>query len=85
MDDRARGQPLMLAHLFLGNMLGVRRSAVTIAAGQLQEKRFIRYARGRIKVLSRPGLESFACDCYSATLSAYQRQSSPGITAAKKP
>lgn len=74
MDDRARGHPLVLTHLFLANMLGVRRSAVTIAAGQLQQKRWIRYARGHIQVLSRPGLESVACECYPAALAAYQRQ-----------
>lgn len=85
MDDRARGQPLMLTHLFLANMLGVRRSAVTIAAGKLQEKQFIRYARGRIQVLSRAGLESVACDCYPANLAAYQRQFGLEITATKKP
>lgn len=74
MDDRARGEPLVLTHLFLSNMLGVRRSAVTIAAGQLQARQMIRYARGHIQVLSRPGLESVACDCYPAALAAYQRQ-----------
>lgn len=74
MDDRARGVPLVLTHLFLSDMLGVRRSAVTIAAGQLQEKKMIRYARGHIQVLSRPGLESVACECYPAALTAYERQ-----------
>ncbi|WP_376694879.1 Crp/Fnr family transcriptional regulator [Wenzhouxiangella sp. EGI_FJ10305] len=74
MDDRARGTPLALTHLFLSDMLGVRRSAVTIAAGQLQEKQLIRYARGLIQVLSRPGLESVACECYPAALNSYQRQ-----------
>jgi CRP-like cAMP-binding protein len=74
MDDRARGNPLELTHLFLSDMLGVRRSAVTIAAGHLQEKQLIRYARGHIQVLSRPGLESVACECYPAALNAYQRQ-----------
>lgn len=74
MDDRARGEPLVLTHLFLSDMLGVRRSAVTIAAGHLQEKRLIRYTRGHIQVLSRPGLESVACECYPADLAAYQRQ-----------
>ena len=74
MDDRARGQPLMLTHLFLSGMLGVRRSAVTIAAGHLQEQRLIRYARGHIQVLSRPGLEAVACQCYPAGLAAYARQ-----------
>lgn len=74
MDDRARGRPLVLTHLFLSDMLGVRRSAVTIAAGQMQEKQLIRYARGHIQVLSRPGLEAIACECYPAALEAYERQ-----------
>lgn len=74
MDDRARGHPLALTHLFLGDMLGVRRSAVTIAAGQLQQKQMIRYSRGHIQVLSRPGLESVACKCYPAALASYRRQ-----------
>lgn len=74
MDDRARGERLVLTHLFLSDMLGVRRSAVTIAAGHLQEQQLIRYARGRIQVLSRPGLEAVACACYPAALAAYERQ-----------
>jgi CRP-like cAMP-binding protein len=74
MDDRARGEPLVLTHLFLARMLGVRRSAVTIAAGQLQAQQLIRYARGHIQVLSRPGLETVACECYQVSLAAYQRQ-----------
>lgn len=74
MDDRAHGKPLVLTHLFLADMLGVRRSAVTIAAGHLQEKRLIRYSRGHIQVLSRPGLEAVACECYAADLAAYRRQ-----------
>ena len=74
MDDRARGEPLELTHLLLSDMIGVRRSAVTIAAGHMQEKQLIRYARGHIQVLSRPGLESVACDCYPASVASYQRQ-----------
>lgn len=77
MDDRARGESLMLTHLFLSDMLGVRRSAVTIAAGRFQADQLIRYARGHIQVLSRPGLESMACECYSASLAAYRRQFRP--------
>ena len=74
MDDRARGQPLVLTHLFLSDMLGVRRSAVTIAAGHLQAQNLIRYSRGHIQVLSRPGLEAVACQCHAAGLAAYERQ-----------
>jgi CRP-like cAMP-binding protein len=74
MHDRARGQSLVLTHLFLSDMLGVRRSAVTIAAGQLQAQQLIRYSRGHIQVLSRSGLEAVACQCYPASLAAYTRQ-----------
>ena len=71
--DRANGDSFQLTHLFLADMLGVRRSAVTIAAGALQRRRFIRYTRGQIRVLSRQGLESAACVCYSASINTYDR------------
>ncbi len=70
--DRADGDDLELTHAFLATMLGVRRSAVTIAAGHLQEQQLIRYSRGRIHVLSRSGLEELSCGCYAAGVKAYQ-------------
>ena len=72
--DRAHSDSLHLTHLFLADMLGVRRSAVTIAAGELQRQGLIRYTRGRIQVLSRRGLESAACACYSASVSMYDQR-----------
>jgi hypothetical protein len=38
-------------------MLGVQRSAITIAAGALQRKKLISYKRGKIFIVSRRGLE----------------------------
>ena len=55
-----------LTHEFLGAMLGVRRASVTEAARGLQEAGLIRYARGRLEVLDRAGLESAACGCHRA-------------------
>ncbi len=55
---------LPLTHDHLAEMLAVRRTTVTVIAGQLQEARLIRYHRGRIDVLDRAGLEKMACECY---------------------
>jgi hypothetical protein len=46
--------------------LGVRRECVTHTACELQQRALIRYHRGQVLVLDRPGLESAACGCYAA-------------------
>ena len=67
--DRALADHFYLTHEFLADMLGVRRSAVTIAAGGLRRRRLIHYARGEIRILDRAGLESTSCECYDAVTS----------------
>ncbi len=67
--DRADADHFHLTHEFLAGMLGVRRSAVTIAAGGLRRRRLIQYARGEIRILDRGGLESMSCECYDAVKS----------------
>lgn len=64
--DRAHADHFRLTHQFLADMLGVQRSAVTIASGGLKHSGLIAYSRGRISVLDRRGLEAAACECYSA-------------------
>jgi Mn-dependent DtxR family transcriptional regulator len=57
----------------IANMLGVRREGVTEAAGALQEAGLIRYRRGHITVLDRPGLERRTCECYAVVKREYER------------
>src|SRR6266704_567581 len=64
--DRVPSDTFLLTHEFLAMMLGVRRAGVSVAAGVLQRRGFIRYHRGRVTVLDRQGLEDCACECYAA-------------------
>ena len=57
----------------IANMLGVRREGVTEAALNLQRVGLIRYARGRISVLDRSGLEKRTCECYAVVKMEYDR------------
>ena len=72
-SDRLESSTLNLTQEFLAQMLGSRRSTVTVAAGNLQRQGMIDYARGRIKILDRGALERVACECYQIVRGAYER------------
>jgi CRP-like cAMP-binding protein len=71
--DRAGADEFPMTHEFLSMMLGVRRPGVTIAAGVLQKAGLIQYARGRMAVTDRPGLEASSCECYHTTRREFAR------------
>lgn len=70
--DRAHCNDFFLTHQFLADMLGVRRSGITVAAGFMQQQHFISYSRGIISILDRKALQNLACECYQAALDDYQ-------------
>jgi len=81
--DRVESNELIMTQEFLAGMLGDRRESVTLAAGNLQSLGLIQYARGRVAVLDRAGLEARACECYEAVRTEIARllgqwQSGPG-------
>ncbi len=62
--DRLDSNELVMTQELIANMLGVRREGVSVAAHRLQNAGLIRYKRGRITIVDRPGLESSVCECY---------------------
>jgi CRP-like cAMP-binding protein len=71
--DRMESETLHLTQEFLAQMLGVQRSTVTVAAGEMQRNGMIGYSRGRIHILDRPGLIGKACECYGIVNESYNR------------
>ena len=71
--DRLPGDELLMTQELIANMLGVRREGVTEGAMKLQNAGLIRYARGRILVLDRAGLENRTCECYAVVKREYDR------------
>lgn len=63
-QDRIESDMLPMTHEFFAQMLGAGRPSVTLAAGVLQRAGYIRYTRGKVTILNRPGLEGAACECY---------------------
>jgi CRP-like cAMP-binding protein len=63
--DCIDGNVIPLTQELLGQMLGVRRTTVTIAAQLLQSARVTRYRRGHIQVLDLAALEDISCECYA--------------------
>ncbi len=71
--DRLPGNELVMTQELISNMLDVRREGVTEAALKVQKSGLISYARGRIKVLDRAGLEKRSCECYGVVKREYDR------------
>ncbi|MDQ3917115.1 MAG: Crp/Fnr family transcriptional regulator [Acidobacteriota bacterium] len=62
---------LPLTQEFLSNMLGVRRSGITVAVGILQQAGFIRHTRGAISITDPEGLREASCECIKAMIEEY--------------
>jgi CRP-like cAMP-binding protein len=62
--DRVDSNLLPLTQELIAQMLGTRRSSVTVAAGMLQKAGLIAQRRGGVEIVDRQRLEEAACDCY---------------------
>jgi CRP-like cAMP-binding protein len=70
---------LPLTQEYIAQMLGVRRTSVTVVARTLQDAGLIRYKRGNLKLLDIPGLQDTACECYRAVKLNYDGLIHPSI------
>ena len=71
-QDLTGNSSIGLSQGFLADILGSRRTTVTIAAGTLRRRAFIDYRRSHIRILDRDGLKSAACECYQTVRSLFQ-------------
>jgi len=67
------GKRFQVTQQFLGQMMGVQRSTVSLAANTLRQAGLIRYRRGNIEILDVEGLREASCECY-ATVAAHYRK-----------
>jgi len=74
---------LPLTQEYLAEELGVQRSTLVIAAGELRRKGCVTFSRGRIHVIDPTRLAKAACECYAGMLSV--RDGSPPIRPAPEP
>lgn len=72
-DDHTDSGEMYLTHQLLADMLGVRRSAVTLAAGSLQDRNMITYSRGVVRITEREDLKDVACECYEIGLANHRK------------
>jgi CRP-like cAMP-binding protein len=76
-QDRTGSDILPFTQELLGQMLGVRRTTITLVARMLQSADMIRWSRGRVEILDRQALEHAACECYATTRERTQRFLTP--------
>lgn len=82
--DRLQSCRFALSHEFIAMMLGVRRPTATLVAGILQRAGLIRYRRGHMEIVDRPGLQEASCECYRA-VQAHFHELLPGAAGAAIP
>jgi CRP-like cAMP-binding protein len=63
-QDRTGSSKIPLTQVTLAQMLGVRRTTVTLIAGRLEASGIIDGRRGYLQIVNRKQLERHSCECY---------------------
>jgi CRP-like cAMP-binding protein len=75
--DLSGSDTLNFTQEFLAEMLGVRRTSVTVDAHTLQKAGLIKYSRGKIQILDVDALHEGACECYKTVKLHYEQLMGP--------
>lgn len=70
--DATGSDTFKLTQDFMSEMLGVRRTSVSVVAGKFQQAGWISYVRGHVRLERPDALEHCACECYSAVRSQHR-------------
>ena len=70
--DVTGGDTFKLTQDFMSEMLGVRRTSVSVVAGKFQQAGWISYVRGHVRLEQPDALERCACECYGAVRSHHE-------------
>jgi CRP-like cAMP-binding protein len=71
--DLSGSDTLNFTQEYLADMLGVRRSSVTVVAHTLQAAGMIKYSRGKIQIVDVEALQDGTCECYGTVKRNYAR------------
>ena len=69
--DLADTDSLQFTQEFLAEMLGVKRTSVTLHARTLQQAGMIKYSRGHIQITDLEALQETVCECYGTVKTHY--------------
>jgi len=71
--DLTQSDELELTQEYLAQMLGVRRTTVSLIASTLKKGGLVSYRRGNIKITDVEAMRSCACECYEKVRSHYEQ------------
>ena len=72
-SDRLHGKTLLLTQETLADLLGVRRSSLSVVAVDFKQRNLIRYNRGRVTIINYEGLKQVSCRCERSISREYTR------------
>ncbi len=72
-SDRLNTRKLTLTQETLADLIGVRRSSISVVAADLRKKKLIDYSRGKIMILNPVALRKVSCECDRLISDKYSR------------